>query len=323
MRNLKCGITPEEVLQEIIDETAIPESRSLQASNILGKLEFKAGDNENIPEFKDGITTTIDAVIRKSDTFNENIQVLESLPRQIESGCRIDLEIIHHLEKGVNINLLSRLNNDNLPLGLFLMIESFGDPRGVLIDKQEGGIKYSGYAPVKLRYDYELQVEYITKSKKFDDENYKESPLVIPSKEVSADFLSDELKDEWYPERENTFHIGLKNISLEGDNPEENEKRYKLQFENDMSNSSYNTLNKLNTVLRKKSKDEFTEDDIKPNLELYKKIKEGLTDYSNDMVNNIERALSEEAEDDIQDLYLGDEEVNTYNVDNDDIIDLD
>ena len=322
MRNLKCGITPEEVLQEVIDETAIPESRSLQNSDILKCLEFKAGDVDNSPEFKDGITTTVDAVIQKSDAFNENIQILRTLPRRIEPGCRIDLDIIHHLERGVNINLLSRLDNENLPLGLFLLIESFGDPRGIIIDKTQGGVKYPGYSPVKLRYEYELKVEYITKSKEFDDRGYRESPLVVKREEVAGDFLSEELQDEWYPERENKLNVNMQDINLESDDPREKEKRYTLQYENQMI-SSYDTINKLNTVLGKKSKEPFTEDDIKPNLELYKKIKEGLTNYSDNMIDSIERALTSEAEENIEDLYLSPEEVESYNLNDDEIVDLD
>lgn len=268
MRNLdsECSENPLETLHGMYYETADVSAKSLRKDQIVKQFRLKAQKDEW--EFKNSTILTIDANIRRSDIFQKNIQVLKTVNRRLEPNTRFDLRIIEHHERGINLNKLSKIQRDDLPAGIFLIVESIGDPRCVLQDGTEG-VRYNGHSPVKLRYDYFVKIHYIC------SESKRDLPSTKMIFEPEIDFEDEELASEFYPDRETVFNVDLKNINIGGQNTEG---RYSLGLDNEVVDQ----LGKINDYLRKTNQEPLEEEENR-----FQQMKTNTTDFSDVDTDNI------------------------------------
>lgn len=284
MRELECGENPLETLHAMYDETGEVNAKSLRKSQIVKKFGLKKQKDEW--EFKNSTILTVDANIRRSDVFQKNIQVLRTLNRRLEPNTRFDLRIIEHHERGINLNKLSKIEQDDLPAGVFLIIESIGDPRCVLQDENEN-VRYNGYSPVKLRYDYFVKIHYIC------NESKRDLPSTKMIFEDEIDFEDQELASEFYPDRETLFNVDLKNINIGGKNTEG---RYSLGLNNEVVDQ----LGKINDYLRKTNQEPVEEEERR-----FQQIKNNTTDFSDiDQENILDNVIPTTVFDNDDDSFL-------------------
>ena len=257
IRDLECCQNPMDTLAAMYLETEKMENKSLRKEQFIKK--FTVISNKEW-EFKNSILLSVDANIRRSEAFKKDIQIIKTVKRKLEPNMRFNLKVIEHYERGVNLNKLSSIEKDDLPAGTFLIVESIGDSRCVLVDSEES-VRYNGYSPVKLRYDYFVKIHYIC------SESDSDVPVIKTKSEAEMDFENQELADEFYPDRENTFNVDLEKININGGNKEG---RYNLG----LNNAVVDELSKINQYLSKTNQDTMEEEEL-----LFKQIKNNATDF--------------------------------------------
>lgn len=259
IRDLNCCQNPVKTLEDMYVETEKAEAKSLRKEQFVKVMNVT---KEAEWEFKNSVILTVDANIRRSEVFKKDIQIVKTINRKLEPNMRFDLKIVEHYPRGVNLNKLSNIERNDLPIGTFIIVESIGDPRCVLMDSKEGGIRYNGYSPVKLRYDYFVKLHFISSESKRDVPSTK---MIL---EPEIDFEDKELASEFYPDRESMFNVNLKNINIEGENQKA---RYTLGLNNEIVDQ----LGQINQFLRKANQDPVHEEEL-----MYKQIKTNTTDFS-------------------------------------------
>lgn len=194
-------------------------------------------------------------MIQKSTIFRKSVRVIDTLTRVLREGDRLDIDITQHFNKGINLNTLYGIENEDLPASAFLIVETFGDRRGKVIDRNNG-LNYNGYSPVKIRYDFKLEIGFTCAERDTD------RPIVIRSEEKDKDFDSMELGEDFYPTREEKFNVNYDDIKIgTGDL----KGRYELMLEGEsepMTNLESLTNMQLNSVM----KNVLSEEDVALNI---------------------------------------------------------
>jgi len=282
IRDLNCCENPVDTLEAMYVETQKAEAKSLRKEQFVKGMNIKKAEWE----FKNSVILTVDANIRRSEVFKKNIQIVKTINRKLQPNMRFDLKIVEHYPRGVNLNKLSNIEQNDLPIGTFIVVESIGDSRCVLQDSKEG-VRYNGYSPVKIRYDYFVKLYFISSESKRDVPSTK---MII---EPEIDFEDTELASEFYPDRESRFNVDLKNINIEGENQ-------KARYTLGMNDEIVDQLGKINQFLRKTNQDTVHEEDL-----IYKEIKANTTDFSElEPEQILDNVKPSSAFDDVDDEFL-------------------
>ena len=288
IRDLNCCQNPVKTLEDMYTETEKAEAKSLRKEQFVKIMSVR---REAEWEFKNSVILTVDANIRRSEVFKKDIQIVKTINRKLEPNMRFDLKIVEHYPRGVNLNKLSNIEGNDLPIGTFIIVESIGDSRCVLQDSKEG-VRYNGYSPVKIRYDYFVKLYFISSESKRDVPSTK---MII---EPEIDFEDEELASEFYPDRESRFNVDLENIDIEGEN---HKARYTLGLNNEIADK----LGELNQFLRKTNQDPIHEEEL-----MYKEIKTNTTDFSElDPEQILDNVKPSSAFDDMDDDFLDLDEI--------------
>ena len=292
----ECQLGPTEVRKAIILEAL--DKKNLQSSlrddQILTNNEIKE-DKEVY--FKEELKLSIDSVIKKSTVFRDNINCLNTITRRLKPGDRLDFNLIEHFREGINLNKLTKnKNNEELPSTLFLIIETLGDPRATLRDKQHD-LLYNGYSPTKIGFDMRMDISYVAWNKDRDN------PIVIRKEEARLDYDDEDLGEEYYPSREQKFNVDLSNIQIGGNLNKKT--RYELILEDQSE-----VIPMLSEIKTKDDNEVLTEDDVRLNIDVEdnqsqtKSVKERLNELPPEEIERIYNDPDRGIEDDFLDLDL-------------------
>lgn len=139
--------------------------------------------------------------------------------------------IIENIQEIVDSHIRSLKNNKKLsehPTGYIFLLEYIGDRRCSVLDTKTK-LYYDGYGPVDFTLDFETEYSYLANQ---DDED---TPLVYKRIRQEESFLEDtfgdSLKNFFYPDRTDKFHVPQKDLKVPGRNPSG---RYKVVYDSNL-----------------------------------------------------------------------------------------
>ena len=133
----ECSITTTDLRDGIIKEARDSSwlQTGLRKDQII-KYNYKAEEEDRKLDFKRSLIVGVDSVIQKSTIFRKSVRVIDTLTRVLREGDRLDLDITQHFNKGINLNTLYGIENEDLPASAFLIVETVGDRIAKVIDNK-------------------------------------------------------------------------------------------------------------------------------------------------------------------------------------------
>jgi len=195
------NLTPDSIPSMIIRD--LPEKAISESSSV-----FSTGY-----DFKTTLRSHLNLDLTSSDNFKKHVQISKTFCRTLTEGSQFYFDLYEYLGDGICLEDLFRNSTNNakiqskIPVGHFLIIEYFGDPRATITRKADGDI-FNGYSPVKINYRFELSVSYIVNQNRLD------YPVVLKKSRTGTSFVDQELGDIFYPTRQPSFHVNFNNIDI-------------------------------------------------------------------------------------------------------------
>lgn len=203
----KGAHTTEEIVKGILNNIASDDENSIKKNELIGKV------NSPSNKFKKTLLVTPGTDIKKCQTIKDYVRILRVYNLQLRPTEVGIIEMIHNYPKGIDLNDLDKCSINEASAHTFYMVESVGASNARITQAKNPNIKYNGTAPIKLRYELENEITFISNDKQPD------RPIVIVEKEKEKNFEELELAKLFYPKRENKFNVNIDKIDIGNNNP--------------------------------------------------------------------------------------------------------
>ena len=190
----------------------------------LNPADLKHVSNNN--KYTKQLITTLNCNITRLEAFKRDVKVLKSWTRNLSSKSKWDFNLTTNFRKGVLLNKIHELDHDGIcedtPIQPFLIIETYGDPRGSGIRLEDDEEFNNFYTATQHQFDVKLRVHYLAKPDNPDEIHmFKET-------RKDTEFLSREKSIQYYPEREEKFNINFENIKLSSEGKKKKGAKYQF-----------------------------------------------------------------------------------------------
>lgn len=270
--------------QDFLDRSNIPAEGKEMLKNILeSSYRSRSSDFGKIPEdqqytdpnitdlsnrFAVTFNTSLNTRLSDSVNFTDRARIIATWNRKLGPGSIWDFNLTHHCGRGINLNYLYDLKsvNPKHPVGYVFVLEYFGDRRAKITRMADDGA-FTGYAPVKLRCDFNLNITYLGKE---TDDSDDDVPVVYKRKRKDPDFEENSVFSSYFtPNRETYFHVPFDQIDtlFEKKKRDKTSKPFTLDYDNNII-SGNGLLEQLQLNYEKHgfNPKNITEDDAKFNI---------------------------------------------------------
>ena len=177
---------------------------------------------KNSSDFKESILVKEGTNILKTEVFKTRINVLKTLTMALKPTDYAKVKLSHHLPKGIDLLDLYNCESNSASAHTFFIIEATGSTARIT-NKNNPELKRSVTAPIKLRYELKLSVEFTAKETDYD------KVMWITKREENEQFEDVTLWEQFYKTRGEKFSLGYDKIDIDGNN---SKAEYMLDIDN-------------------------------------------------------------------------------------------
>lgn len=267
----KGALSTYDLYTKIINEIDNPEERSIIKKNLLGRERSNIAKSKH---FKKTLFVLPGTRINSSKTFQDNVRVLRSYKFQLRPTEVAVIELIHNFERGIDLFDLKGCEINEACAHTFFIIEATGSGNARLtLNNGMDQIKENGCAPIKLRYEMNRKITFIS-----NDNEYEDYPISILDKPINSNFEDGTLAEFFYPSRDEKFNVNLQDLDIGGKNPT-------AKWRLDMDSSTLLTPTLLERVVKLTNNNNIELDEA---AEFEKNLNRTAKEYIEDLENRTE-----------------------------------
>ena len=210
---IRGALSPRELVEEVsktysTEKTEDHTFRYLKKKDIFPNKRRKKIEDNN---FKTLMRVKTNVDITKTEGFREKVKVLRTLTVALKPSDFVKVNLTHDIPYGIDLFDLVNCMMNEASAHTFFIVESVGST-GQVTKCSDQNIKRNGTAPIRLRYNLKMDVNFVAAEKTPDN------PLIIKRVEKTNQFEDITLWEQFYGSRGDDFYLNYEDIDIDNNN---------------------------------------------------------------------------------------------------------
>ena len=159
-------------------------------------------------EFSKQLITNLDCDVTGLDVFKKEVKILQTWTKCLKPSSKWNFTFKRIFEKGIFLNKIHESSHAamNTPIEPFIMIESYGDAKALLVRRSDNE-SFNVYGPSQHQFEAQFEVKYLSKS------THPDIMYEFLENTQNNEFLDREKSMEYYPNRKEKFNVDIEEIN--------------------------------------------------------------------------------------------------------------